>query len=53
MYIYIYIYIYIYTHTHIATLFMQNLATTRMLHDCTVENAMTPAQQHVYTNDNF
>jgi len=24
-----------------------------MLHDCTVENAMTPVQQYVYTNDDF
>jgi hypothetical protein len=32
---------------------MQNVATTRTLHDCTVENAMIPAQQYVYTNDEF
>ena len=38
---------------YIATLIMQNVATIRMLHDCTVENAMTPAQQNVYTNDDF
>jgi len=32
---------------------MQNVATIRMLHDCTVENAMILAQQYVYTNDDF
>ena len=32
---------------------MENVAAIRMLHDCTVENAMTPAQHYVYTNDDF
>lgn len=32
---------------------MQNVATIRMLHDFTIENAMTTAQQYVYTNDDF